>query len=188
MRTTVTLPELVKQGNFITSELLKTSKHLQRTDREFVGIGVLTAVVSKVAIFWDIAPCSLYMNQRLGSKSSRSRNKRARYTALYPRSRQLSNKEFICFYIKINVYAGYLYATAKSTWPPSQYILHVTKSLQLAAYLVRKLGKGVLYNTMQRSAYFWNLSKDRDRREMKWQENGVNSIMRNVITCTLRRI
>jgi hypothetical protein len=33
---------------------------------QFVGIEVLTAVVIKFAIFWDIAPCSPYMNRRFG--------------------------------------------------------------------------------------------------------------------------
>jgi hypothetical protein len=33
---------------------------------KFVGFGVLTAVVMNVAIFWDIAPCSPYVNRRFG--------------------------------------------------------------------------------------------------------------------------
>jgi hypothetical protein len=31
-----------------------------------VGFEVLTAVDMNVAIFWDIAPCSTYVNQRFG--------------------------------------------------------------------------------------------------------------------------
>jgi hypothetical protein len=32
----------------------------------FIGFEVPTAVVMKVAILWDIAPCSPYMNERFG--------------------------------------------------------------------------------------------------------------------------
>jgi hypothetical protein len=35
------------------------------------GSEVLTAVVTNVAIFWDIAPCSLYVHQRFGGTSVR---------------------------------------------------------------------------------------------------------------------
>jgi hypothetical protein len=31
-----------------------------------VGFEVFTAVVMKIVIFWDIAPCSPYMNRRFG--------------------------------------------------------------------------------------------------------------------------
>jgi hypothetical protein len=34
-----------------------------------VGTEVLTAVVMNVAIFWDIAPCSPYMNRCFGERS-----------------------------------------------------------------------------------------------------------------------
>jgi hypothetical protein len=37
----------------------------------FVGFEVLTAVAMKVAIFWDIAPCSEYMKQRFCGKVNR---------------------------------------------------------------------------------------------------------------------
>jgi hypothetical protein len=32
----------------------------------YIGFEVLTAVVMKFAIFWDIAPCSSYMSRRFG--------------------------------------------------------------------------------------------------------------------------
>jgi hypothetical protein len=32
----------------------------------YVGFEVLTAVVMNVALFWDIAPCSPYVNRRFG--------------------------------------------------------------------------------------------------------------------------
>jgi hypothetical protein len=37
-----------------------------KNDLKLVGFEVLTAVVMNVAIFWDIAPCSPYVNQRFG--------------------------------------------------------------------------------------------------------------------------
>jgi hypothetical protein len=36
----------------------------------FVGFEVLTAVLINIVIFWDIGPCSLYVNRRFGRKNS----------------------------------------------------------------------------------------------------------------------
>jgi hypothetical protein len=33
---------------------------------DYVGYEVLAAAITKAAIFWDIAPCSQYMNKRFG--------------------------------------------------------------------------------------------------------------------------
>jgi hypothetical protein len=35
-------------------------------EEQCAGFEVLTAVVTKIAIFWDIAQCNLYANQRFG--------------------------------------------------------------------------------------------------------------------------
>jgi hypothetical protein len=39
-----------------------------QTPERFVGFEVLTAVVMNVAIFWNIVPCSLYVNGCFGEK------------------------------------------------------------------------------------------------------------------------
>jgi hypothetical protein len=80
------------------------------------GFAVFAAVVMKVAIFWDTAPCSPHMNRRFGGISKKTRWCLARlifaledgvdtflrnnssyseYTALYPRRRQFLS-QFSC--------------------------------------------------------------------------------------------
>jgi hypothetical protein len=45
-------------------ELRRIESQGDRFSAHYVAFEVITAVVMKVAIFWDIAPCSPYMNQR----------------------------------------------------------------------------------------------------------------------------
>jgi hypothetical protein len=40
------------------------NKTFPKTDNILVGFEVLTAVVMRMATFWDIAPCSPFMNRR----------------------------------------------------------------------------------------------------------------------------
>jgi hypothetical protein len=42
---------------------ISTSAPRSQTPSVYVGFEVLTAVVMNVAIFWDIALCSMYVNQ-----------------------------------------------------------------------------------------------------------------------------
>jgi hypothetical protein len=42
-----------------------------------VGLEILTAVVTKVTIFWDIGPCSLYMKRLFKVENRRGRNQQA---------------------------------------------------------------------------------------------------------------
>jgi hypothetical protein len=81
----------------------------------YVGFEVLTAVVMKVAIFWDIAPCSLQMQRRFsgtchvlvlylvrlifdpedgGDTLLRNAGSYTDYTALYCRISKLAHKLF----------------------------------------------------------------------------------------------
>jgi hypothetical protein len=43
-----------------------THEDILNKHKRYVGFEVLTAVVINVAIYWDIAPCSLYVNQHFG--------------------------------------------------------------------------------------------------------------------------
>jgi hypothetical protein len=54
-----------------------------------VEFEVLTAVVMKVGMFWDIAACSPYVNQRLGRMFLPNAVSYTDYTPLYPRRCQL---------------------------------------------------------------------------------------------------
>jgi hypothetical protein len=51
-------------------------------NHEEIGFEVFTAVVMKVNIFWDVAPCSPHMNQRFGGTYH-----------LHPQGRKSTEKE-----------------------------------------------------------------------------------------------
>jgi hypothetical protein len=42
------------------------SEHISSKEREQYGFEILTAAVMNIAIIWDIAPCSSYVNRRFG--------------------------------------------------------------------------------------------------------------------------
>jgi hypothetical protein len=61
-RRTWQLPDLYTR-NFVFCLMTKTSEWMEQ---EIWSLEVLTAVVMNVAIFWDVAQCSLFVNRRFG--------------------------------------------------------------------------------------------------------------------------
>jgi hypothetical protein len=60
-----------------------------------VGYEVLTAVITNVIVFWDISPCSPYVNRRFGGTYHlhlQGRKSAEQETSVYQRARQYASQ------------------------------------------------------------------------------------------------